>query len=317
MPNYKQKDYSQQDHDHQGHDHNDESSLDDFIQSALPRRRLLGLLGLTALSGSALAACGGGGSGSGSTTTTVSVSSSSSASTSSSSSSSASSSSSSSASGTCTTLPEETAGPYPGDGSNTLSGSVVNVLNISGIVRSDIRTSVGAYSGTAEGVQLTLTITLVNTNTGCTPLAGYAIYLWHCTRDGNYSLYTVANQNYLRGVLVTDNNGQVTFTTIVPGCYSGRMPHMHVEVYPSLASATSYTNKIKTTQFALERAFCATLYASATGYSASVSNLNNITFATDNVFSDDTAAQLAASTMTPAGTIAAGYAASINLGIAV
>lgn len=213
-------------------------------------------------------------------------------------------------------MPEETAGPYPGDGSNAVSGSVVNVLNISGIVRSDIRTSVGAYSGTAEGVQLTLTITLVDTSLGCTPLVGYAIYLWHCTRDGNYSLYTVANQNYLRGVQVTDANGQVTFTTIVPGCYSGRMPHMHVEVYSSLATATSYTNKVKTTQFAVDRAFCAAFYAAATGYSASVTNLNNISFATDNVFSDDTAAQLTASTITPAGSIAAGYTGSVTLAMA-
>ena len=92
------------------------------------------------------------------------------------------------------------------------------MLTQSGIVRSDIRTSIGSYSGTAPGVQLTLTITLVNTNLGCTPLSGYAIYIWHCTRDGYYSLYTVTGQNYLRGVQVTDANGQVTFTTIVPGC---------------------------------------------------------------------------------------------------
>ena len=214
-------------------------------------------------------------------------------------------------------MPEETSGPYPGDGSNSASGSIVNVLNLSGIVRSDIRTSIGSYSGTASGIELTLTIRLVNTNLGCTPVAGYAIYLWHCTLDGKYSLYTVTDQNYLRGVQVTDSDGYVTFTTIVPGCYSGRMPHMHLEVYPSLATATAYTNKIQTTQFALDRAFCTTFYAAATGYSASVSNLAAISFASDGVFSDDTAAQLAASTITPTGSIAAGYTASIDFGVAI
>ena len=198
-----------------------------------------------------------------------------------------------------------------------MSGSVVNVLTQSGIVRSDIRTSVGSYSGTASGVQLTLTIRLVNTNLGCTALSGYAIYIWHCTDDGKYSLYTLTTQNYLRGVQATDSNGEVTFTTVVPGCYSGRMPHIHVEVYASLATATSYANRLKTTQFAFDRTFSSTMYASATGYSASVANLNAITFATDNVFSDDTTAELTASTLTPTGSIAAGYTASIDLGIAV
>ena len=194
---------------------------------------------------------------------------------------------------------------------------MVNVLNLSGIVRSDVRTSIGSYSGTAAGIQLTLTITLVNTNLGCAPLSGYAIYLWHCDRDGKYSLYSITTQNYLRGVQVTDANGQVTFTTIIPACYSGRMPHIHIEVYPSLGVATSYTNKIKTTQFAIDRDFCTAFYAAASGYSASISNLSAISFATDNVFSDDTAAQLAASTLLPVGSIAAGYTGSMQLGLAL
>ena len=42
----------------------------------------------------------------------------------------------------------------------------------------------------------------------------------------------------LRGVQAADSNGQVTFTSIFPGCYSGRWPHIHFEVYPSLSAAT-------------------------------------------------------------------------------
>ena len=51
----------------------------------------------------------------------------------------------------CTKIPEETAGPFPGDGSNG-----PNVLNQTGVVRSDIRSSFGSSSTVAEGVPLTL-----------------------------------------------------------------------------------------------------------------------------------------------------------------
>jgi hypothetical protein len=46
----------------------------------------------------------------------------------------------------CATIPEETAGPYPADGSNG-----PDVLSQSGIVRADIRSSFGEFSGTADG----------------------------------------------------------------------------------------------------------------------------------------------------------------------
>ena len=61
----------------------------------------------------------------------------------------------------------------------------------------------------------------------------------HCDRDGLYSLYSsgVTAHNYLRGVQETDASGNLGFTTIFPGCYAGRMPHVHVEVYPSLDKA--------------------------------------------------------------------------------
>ncbi|WAC47298.1 intradiol ring-cleavage dioxygenase [Asticcacaulis sp. SL142] len=296
--------------------HKDEGSLQDLIKSVASRRRSLSIIGGGLFTATFASACGGGGGG-GTTTATVSSSASSSSSSSSSSSTSSSASSSSTASGTCTTYAEETAGPYPGDGSNTASGSVINVLALSGINRSDIRTSVGSASGTAPGLPMTLTITLVNSGNSCAPLAGYVIYLWHCTRDGLYSLYTLTGENYLRGVQVTDANGQVTFTTIFPGCYDGRMPHLHVEVYPSLAAATSYANKLKTSQFALPRDVCAYVYANVSGYSASVSNLSRITFASDNVFSDNSAAQLAAQTIALSGDTTNGYTGTVTYGVTI
>jgi protocatechuate 3,4-dioxygenase beta subunit len=278
--------------------------LQTLAASMIERRRAL--LWLAGTGAATLLGCGGGGD-AGATTT-------SSSSDSSSSSSSSSGSSSSTTTTSCSVIPEETAGPYPGDGSNTSNGSTSNVLTLSGIVRSDIRTSVAGASGTAEGVLLTVTITLVNTNSSCADLSGYAIYLWHCNRDGKYSLYStgITDQNYLRGVQVTDSNGQVTFTTIFPACYSGRWPHIHFEIYPSLASATSYANKVKTSQMAMPSDACTTVFNTATGYSASVSNFAQVSLATDNIFSDGYSTQMP----TVSGDISNGYTATLTVGIA-
>src|SRR6476619_5132975 len=111
-------------------------------------------------------------------------------------------------------IPEETGGPYPGDGSNG-----VNVLTESGIVREDLRSSFGDASGVAEGVPLSIQLKVYDNGTdGLTPYAGAAVYLWHCDREGRYSLYSdgVTGENYLRGVQETDANGVVTFTSIFP-----------------------------------------------------------------------------------------------------
>ena len=211
--------------------------------------------------------------------------------------------------GSCSVIPTETNGPYPADGTTSL-----NALALSGIVRSDVRSSFGSSTTVASGVPLTVTLTLVNTNNSCASLAGYAIYIWHCNQAGQYSLYSsgVTSENYLRGVQATDSNGQVTFTTIFPACYSGRWPHIHFEVYPSLATATSVSHVLKTSQIAMLKTVCDTVYASS-GYSASVSNLAQISLATDNVFSDGATLE----TPTITGSVSAGYALALTVGISV
>jgi protocatechuate 3,4-dioxygenase beta subunit len=198
-----------------------------------------------------------------------------------------------------------------------VNGTVSNILSSSGIVRSDIRSSFGSSTTTAPGVPLALTITLVNSNMACAPLQGYAIYIWHCNRDGNYSLYSsaVQNENYLRGVQVTDANGQVTFTTIFPACYSGRYPHIHFEIYPSLAAATSYASSVLISQMAMPSAICQAVYNNATGYTQSIINFAAVSTSSDNVFADNTAAQLAQQTPALAGSVAAGYTGTILIGV--
>jgi protocatechuate 3,4-dioxygenase beta subunit len=212
----------------------------------------------------------------------------------------------------CAVIPEETGGPYPGDGTNSNTKGVANALILAGIVRNDIRASVAGASGVAAGIPLTIRLQLVNVSKSCASLAGATVYLWHCDRDGQYSMYSsaVSGENYLRGVQEADASGIVTFTTIFPGCYAGRMPHVHFEVYPSLAKSTVASNRIKTSQFGFPTATLAEAYTS-TGYATSVRNLTSISYATDNVFSDGTSLQIA----TVTGNVAAGYAASLTVGV--
>ena len=139
-----------------------------------------------------------------------------------------------------------------------------------------------------------------------------AVYLWHCDRPGRYSLYSagVTNQNYLRGIQQADANGIVTFTSIFPGCYAGRWPHVHFEVYPTLASASQVSNRIATSQIALPKATCDQVYATS-GYEASITNLSQISLATDNVFSDGAALELA----TVSGTLSGGLTATLTVAV--
>ena len=203
-------------------------------------------------------------------------------------------------------IPQETGGPYPGDGSNG-----PNVLAASGVVRQDITSSFGTSTTAADGVPLAVTLTLLDNANGCAPLAGAAVYAWHCDKDGKYSMYDAGlkNENYLRGVQEADTNGQVTFRTIFPGAYSGRWPHIHFEVFESMDNATAAGQVLAVSQIALTDAACRDVYASA-GYEASARNFPRTTLKSDNVFGEDGGIyQLA--TMT--GSVSGGYTAGLNV----
>lgn len=205
----------------------------------------------------------------------------------------------------CTKLPTETAGPYPADGSNG-----PDVLTQSGVVRKDITTSFGSMSGSVTGVPLTMRFKVLNIAQGCTPYAGAAMYAWHASPDGKYSLYSqgVTNQNWLRGVQAADADGWVTFTTVFPGCYDGRWPHVHFEVYPTLAKATTPKNAALTSQLALPQDSCEKVYASS-GYGSSASNLKRVSLARDMVFSDGWQTQLG----TVTGDVSSGLTVTLNV----
>jgi protocatechuate 3,4-dioxygenase beta subunit len=251
--------------EHEHHELEDHDRGLVFDLQTLDRRRVLKLLGFGGVSASlfTIAGCAPSGAASGSLASTPLASPAGSA-------------------ASCAIIPEETAGPFPGDGTNG-----PNVLAESGVVRQDIRSSFGSSTTVAEGIPLTINLT-VEDGADCAPLAGAAIYVWHCNRAGEYSLYSqaVTNENYLRGVQAADDYGLVTFKSIFPACYSGRWPHIHFEVYPSLGLATNEANKIATSQIALPKDVCDAVYATD-GYSQSVTNLAQLSLASDNVFGND------------------------------
>jgi protocatechuate 3,4-dioxygenase beta subunit len=179
----------------------------------------------------------------------------------------------------CAPIPEETGGPFPGDGTNG-----PDVLSESGVV---------------------------NIDRGCAPLTDAAVYVWHCDRDGNYSMYQNASgANYLRGVQEVDANGVASFASIFPACYSGRWPHVHFEVYPSVADAKEGSNKLATSQLALPKDVCEAVYAT-NGYQQSTSNLSRVSLASDMVFSDGVSLQTPSMT----GNTTSGYVSSLVVGV--
>jgi len=203
-------------------------------------------------------------------------------------------------------IPEETAGPYPGDGSNG-----PDVLSESGVVRSDITSSFGSASGKAEGVPLTIRLKVYDLNgEDATILTGAAVYAWHCDREGRYSMYDseISDENYLRGVQEADEKGWVEFTSIFPAAYDGRWPHVHFEVYKTLDDATNATSKLRTSQLALPKDACDEVYATD-GYEASVDNLARTSLDSDMVFGDGYSLQLAKVT----GSNDQGWVAALNV----
>ncbi|SKC19348.1 dioxygenase family protein [Dyadobacter psychrophilus] len=187
-----------------------------------------------------------------------------------------------SSSGACTVTASETAGPFP-------TKSPAN------LVTNDITSD-------RQGTKLSVKITIQNLNKSCEGLAGALVDIWHCDAGGNYSEYggsgmqstNYTNVHFLRGRQTSDANGLVTFTSIYPGWYSGRAPHIHVHVYN--ASGKS----LLVTQIAFPEAISKVVYAQGVYASHGQADTTN---ARDNVFSDGTSTEM--STVT--GSASAGY----------
>src|SRR6185295_1063708 len=84
-----------------------------------------------------------------------------------------------------------------------------------------------------DGVPLALARRVSSvSSSGCTPLSGARVDVWHCAAVGQYSDAdgNTAGKNFLRGYQMTDANGVTRFTTIYPGWYPGRAVHIHFKI---------------------------------------------------------------------------------------
>lgn len=203
-------------------------------------------------------------------------------------------------------IPEETNGPYPADGTQD-----VNVLTESGIVRQDITSSLDGGSSVA-GVALTMSF-LVYDMVNQQPYEGAAVYAWQCDAEGRYSMYSqgVEDETWLRGIQTVNADGMVSFTTIVPGCYAGRWPHIHFEVYPDVDSATDVENVIATSQVAFPEDILTEIYERSE-YAGSAQNMAAVgSVENDGIFSDSIDLQMP----TISGDIDSGYIANLSVAI--
>ncbi|MBK8068420.1 MAG: intradiol ring-cleavage dioxygenase [Rhodanobacteraceae bacterium] len=200
-------------------------------------------------------------------------------------------------SSTCALIPSETEGPYP----------LLAALSDSALRRSDLTEG-------RPGVPLTLVLKLVDINRGCAPLAGAAVYAWHCDKDGVYSGYSgqtggvnATGQTFMRGVQTTNTAGQVVFQTIYPGWYAGRITHIHFRAWLSASTSGSgiITSQVAFPQDVTQAVYASTLYAQR-GQNTSVTS-----FQADNVFRDGVSYQLA----NVAGSTSTGYVATLIVGV--
>jgi protocatechuate 3,4-dioxygenase beta subunit len=204
--------------------------------------------------------------------------------------------------GECVEIPDETGGPYP---------------DVDGMISNATYQRVDITEG-LTGTPLTLSMQVLDVSNGCAPVVGARVIIWHCDANGVYSEYATSmnrdsaqndigstTTTYLRGWQVTDSTGTVKFTTIFPGWYTPRVTHIHVMVY----NPSDLTTPVKTTQFTFADSVITTVYAQTSLYPK---GQNATTVATDMVFGGNDENLVAAI----AGSTAAGYIASIPIGLA-
>ncbi len=157
----------------------------------------------------------------------------------------------------CIVTPAQTEGPYFIDAQ----------LN-----RSDIRSDLG--DGTVEeGLPLVLSMRVLRAErAGCAPLAGAMVDVWHCNAQGVYSgvqdrFANTRGQSFLRGYQITDDSGLAQFTTIYPGWYPGRTPHIHFKVRATDAAgrAVEFTSQLYFDDVISDRVFAQAPYNRRSG----------------------------------------------------
>ncbi len=191
----------------------------------------------------------------------------------------------------CVLIPQETEGPYPLDLSRNAAMFRQNITE------------------GKTGLPLNLRLTIQNMSNNCAPIANARVDIWQCDKDGVYSGYNqpganTVGQTFMRGIQMTDSAGQVNFVTVYPGWYSGRITHIHFQVF--VTSVLRATSQIAFPDAVNNAVYQTPLYV-AKGQNRSV--VNN---AADMVFSDGFESQLATLT---ANTTTGGYDAALTVGI--
>ena len=165
--------------------------------------------------------------------------------------------------GQCILLPQAIEGPYYFDPT---------------LLRSDIAEG-------RPGAPLRLALRVIESGS-CTPITGARVDVWHADAEGIYSGYALQGpdesvstqgQTYLRGTQMTGSDGRVSFTTIYPGWYPGRTPHIHVKVFLDDKS-------LVTGQMYFPDDFTGRIYASREPYTARAKA--DTTNAADGIFRD-------------------------------
>ena len=183
-------------------------------------------------------------------------------------------------------IPDETAGPYPGDGSNG-----PDVLEQSGIVRSDIRSSFGDASGTAEGVPDDAGADdLSDLANGGAPFAGVAVYVWHCDREGSYSMYSERRRR-TRTTCAACRSPTPTARCASPASSPPATPGAGrtstSRSTPTRPASPTRPSAIATSQVALPQDVCDTVYATDRLRAVGQRTWPSVSLASDNVFGDD------------------------------
>jgi protocatechuate 3,4-dioxygenase beta subunit len=156
---------------------------------------------------------------------------------------------------------------------------------------------------------------VVDTDKGCAPYANAQVDIWHCNAAGVYSDISAedtSSESWLRGYQLTDASGQVTFTTIIPGWYSGRTTHIHLRVRSSYSEASSTTDGTNTTQLFFSQTLIDTLATSVAAYSGE--GTNPTTNAADRVYSEEVDG---ATLLVLTGDGTGGYTASVTIGLPI
>lgn len=157
------------------------------------------------------------------------------------------------------------------------------------------------------GAQMALQIGVVNADT-CAPIEGAIVDIWHCDATGLYSGYNqpggdTRGEDFLRGIQITDANGEVEFISLYPGWYRGRTAHIHFKIR---FDASTYL----TSQLFFPQEVTDALYTSTAPYSSR--GLADTSNAQDNIYQNTSNRERMLLTVTED---AGAYTASIVIGV--